>query len=471
VTHYDAIVIGAGQAGPSLAAALAGSGRKTAIIEREHVGGSCINYGCTPTKTMVASARVAYLARRAADYGVRTGDVSVDMARVRERKRAIVESFRGGSQSRLEGKENLDLIFGEARFTTFGEARFIGPRSVEVQLREGGTSRMEADIVFINTGTRPARPPIPGLDSVPALDNTSIMELDQLPEHLIVLGGGYVGLEFGQMFRRFGARVTMIQSGSQVLPREDSDIAEEVAGIIRGDGIDLHVDTRAERIGLVGEGAIRVAIASGSGQKSTLDGSHLLVAVGRQPNSDALNLESAGIELDPRGYIPVNDRLETEAPGVYALGDINGGPAQTHVSYDDFRIVKANLIDGGNASRKDRLIPYTVFIDPQLGRVGLTETDARKLGRGLLVEKIPMDWVARALELDETRGVMKAVIDKESGQILGAAVLGIEGGEVMAAIQTAMWGKLPYTVLRDGIFAHPTLAEAFNTLFGGVEDV
>jgi pyruvate/2-oxoglutarate dehydrogenase complex dihydrolipoamide dehydrogenase (E3) component len=330
---------------------------------------------------------------------------------------------------------------------------------------------MEADIVFINTGTRPARPPIPGLDSVPALDNTSIMELDQLPEHLIVLGGGYVGLEFGQMFRRFGARVTMIQSGSQVLPREDSDIAEEVAGIIRGDGIDLHVDTRAERIGLVGEGAIRVAIASGSGQKSTLDGSHLLVAVGRQPNSDALNLESAGIELDPRGYIPVNDRLETEAPGVYALGDINGGPAQTHVSYDDFRIVKANLIDGGNASRKDRLIPYTVFIDPQLGRVGLTETDARKLGRGLLVEKIPMDWVARALELDETRGVMKAVIDKESGQILGAAVLGIEGGEVMAAIQTAMWGKLPYTVLRDGIFAHPTLAEAFNTLFGGVEDV
>ncbi len=471
MTHYDAIVIGAGQAGPPLATALAGSGRKTAIIEREHVGGSCINYGCTPTKTMVASARVAYLARRAADYGVRTGDVSVDMARVRERKRAIVESFRGGSQSRLEGKENLDLTFGEARLTTFGEARFTGPRSVEVQLREGGTLRMEADLVFINTGTRPVRPPIPGLDSVRALDNTSIMELDQLPEHLIVLGGGYVGLEFGQMFRRFGARVTMIQSGSQVLPREDPDIAEEVAGIIRGDGIDLHVDTRAERIRPVGEGAVRVAITSGSGQKSTLDGSHLLVAVGRQPNSDALNLESAGIELDPRGYIPVNDRLETAAPGVYALGDINGGPAQTHVSYDDFRIVKANLIDGGNASRKDRLIPYTVFIDPQLGRVGLTETGARKLGRDLLVARIPMDRVARALELDETRGVMKAVIDKESGQILGAAVLGIEGGEVMAAIQTAMWGKLPYTVLRDGIFAHPTLAEAFNTLFGSVEEV
>ena len=461
--RYDAIVIGAGQAGPSLATALAGSGRKTAIVEREFVGGSCINYGCTPTKTMVASARVAYLARRAADYGVRTGDVSVDMARVRERKRAIVESFRSGSEKRLEGKDNLDLIFGEARFT--------GPRSVEVELRDGAALSMEADLVFINTGTRPARLPIEGIDSVPALDNASIMELDRVPEHLIVLGGGYVGLEFGQMFRRFGARVTIIEAGPQVLPREDPDISAAVARIIQEDGIDLRLGTHAESIGPAGDGRIRVTIGSGSGQEVTLEGSHLLVAVGRQPNSDALDLQTAGIALDPRGYIPVNDRLETAAPGVYALGDINGGPAQTHVSYDDFRIVKANLIDGGDASRKDRVIPYTVFIDPQLGRVGLTETEARKLGRDLLVAKIPMDWVARALELDETRGVMKAVIDKESSQILGAAVLGIEGGEVMAAIQTAIWGKLPYTMLRDGIFAHPTLAEAFNTLFGSVETV
>ena len=461
VDRFDAIVLGAGQAGPSLATALAGNGRKTAIVEREYVGGSCINYGCTPTKTMVASARVAYLARRAADYGVRTGDVSVDMPRVRERKRAIVESFRNGSQQRLEGKDNLDLIFGEARFT--------GPRSVEVRLRDGGTSRLEADLIFINTGTRPAFPPIEGLDSVPALDNASIMELDAVPEHLIVLGGGYIGLEFGQMFRRFGAEVTIIEAGPQVLPREDPDIAAEIARIIREDGIDVRLETRAERFSKARSGRIEVEIGSDPRRTGRLEGTHLLVAVGRRPNSDALNLESAGIELDKRGYVPVDDRLETVTPGVYALGDINGGPAQTHVAYDDYRIVKSNLVDGGNASRKDRLIPYTVFIDPQLGRVGLTETEARRLGREMLIAKIPMERVARALELDEARGVMKAVIDRRSDQILGAAVLGIEGGEVVAALQTAMWGKLPYTVLRDGIFAHPTLAEAFNTLFGSAE--
>jgi pyruvate/2-oxoglutarate dehydrogenase complex dihydrolipoamide dehydrogenase (E3) component len=458
--QVDAIVIGAGQAGGPLAGALARAGRKTALVEREHVGGTCVNEGCTPTKTMVASARVAYLARRAADYGVRAGPVSVDMARVRQRKRDIVASFRGGSRRRLEATEGLDLLMGEARFT--------GPKTVEVRLNDGGTRILSADTVLINVGARPARPALPGLAGVPALDSTSIMELDVVPEHLLVAGGGYIGLEFGQMFRRFGSDVTIVQRRGQLLAREDPDVAEAVADILREDGIDLLLDAEPQRVERAGDGQVRLTVRTPEGERD-LVGSHLLLAAGRVPNTDRLNLDAAGIETDRRGFIRVNERLETNVPGVYALGDVNGGPAFTHISYDDFRILRANLLEGGDVTTAGRMVPYTVFIDPQLGRIGLTEKAARAEGRDIRVAKMPMAYVARALEVDESRGLMKAVVDAETGQILGAAVLGIEGGEVMSVLQMAMMGELPYTVLRDAVFAHPTLAESLNNLFARLD--
>jgi pyruvate/2-oxoglutarate dehydrogenase complex dihydrolipoamide dehydrogenase (E3) component len=448
--RYDAIVIGAGQAGGPLAGALARSGKRTALIEREHVGGTCINEGCTPTKTMVASARVAYLARRGADYGVETGPIRVDLGRVRERKRAIVNSFRSGSLRRIEAAQGIDLICAEARFT--------GPRQVAVDGR-----RLEADLVFINAGCRPAAPDVEGLVRVPSLDSTSIMELDRVPEHLIVLGGGYIGLEFGQMFRRFGSRVTIVQRGHQLLPLEDEDVAAAVLEVLREDGIDVLLDTQAMRAAGSAAG-VRLTVRTPGGERD-LEGSHLLRAAGRVPNTDRLDLPSAGVASDGKGFITVNERLETSAPGVYALGDVKGGPAFTHISYDDFRVIRTNLLQNGRACITDRLVPYTVFIDPQLARIGLSERDARRQGRPVRVARIPMSYVARALELDEPRGFMKALVDPDSGRILGAAILGIEGGELMAVLQLAMMGQVSYARLRDAVFAHPTLAESLNTLF------
>jgi pyruvate/2-oxoglutarate dehydrogenase complex dihydrolipoamide dehydrogenase (E3) component len=450
----DAVVIGAGQAGGPLSTALAGAGRRTVLIERVHVGGTCINVGCTPTKTMVASARVAYLARRGADYGVQTGDVRVDLGRVRQRKRAIVESFRGGSERRIRSAPGLELVYGEARFT--------GPRTVVV---EGRT--LEADQVFINTGGRPAEVDVEGLDRVGVLDSTSIMELDRLPDHLLVLGGGYIGLEFAQMFRRFGSRVTVVQRGRQLLPLEDEDIATAVLELLREDGVEVLLESTARRVAGA-EGTVRLVVDTPEGER-TLAGSHVLLAAGRVPNTDRLGLEAAGIATDSRGYVQVNARLETTVPGVYALGDVKGGPAFTHISYDDFRIIRANLLQGGNATTDDRLVPYTVFIDPQLGRIGLGERDARRQGRAYRVARMPMSHVARALEMDESRGVMKALVEPDTGRILGAAVLGIEGGELMAMVQLAMMGNLPYHTIRDAVFAHPTLAESLNNLFSSLE--
>ena len=454
-THYDAIVIGAGQAGGPLAGALARAGRRSALIERVHIGGTCINEGCTPTKTMVASARVAYLARRAADYGVRAGSVTVDMAAVRRRKRAIVASFRSGSESRIQATAGLDLLIGEARF--------IAPNAVEVRSADGPRS-LSAPLIFINTGGRPTRPALPGIDSVPTLDSTSIMELGELPEHLLVLGGGYIGLEFGQMFRRFGSRVTVVQRASQLAPREDADVSEEIRRILCQDGVEVLLNTKAASVAPAGDGRIRLAVQNG-GDERTLVASHLLLATGRSPNTEALNLRAAGVETDKSGFITVNERLETSVPGVYALGDVKGGPAFTHISYDDFRIIRTNVLEGGHATTRDRLVPNTVFIDPQLGRIGLSETEAREQGRKIQVATMPMSYVARALEMDEPRGFMKAIVDTDTGLILGAAVLGVEGGEIMAALQVAMMGKLHHTALRDAVFAHPTLAESFNNLF------
>jgi pyruvate/2-oxoglutarate dehydrogenase complex dihydrolipoamide dehydrogenase (E3) component len=453
--RYDAIIVGSGQAGTPLSRALAEAGMRTVLVEREHVGGTCINEGCTPTKTMVASARVAYLARRGADFGVQTGFVTVDLNRVRQRKRDIVNSFRNGSQRRIEQTPNLELIFGTVSFT--------GAKTLLVRTKAGGERSLSAERIFINAGTRAAKPALEGLDTVPFLNNASIMELDSIPEHLVILGGGYIGLEFGQMFRRFGCRVTIVQSAKQLLTREDGDVAEEVARILREDGIEVLLSTKSDQVSSAGAG-VRLAVSDGSGAR-TIEGSHLLVAIGRTPNSDTLNLSAAGIETDAKGFIKTNNRLETNVAGVYALGDIKGGPAFTHISYDDFRIIRANLIEKRNATIDGRLVPYTCFIDPQLGHVGMSEQEAWRQGRKIRVAKMPMNYVARALEMDESRGFMKAIVDTETDQILGATVLGIEGGEVMAVLQVAIMGKLPYTALKDGIFSHPTLAEGLNNLF------
>jgi pyruvate/2-oxoglutarate dehydrogenase complex dihydrolipoamide dehydrogenase (E3) component len=457
--RVDLLVIGSGQGGGPLARAFAKAGRRAVLVESAHVGGTCINEGCTPTKTMIASARVAHLARRAADYGVTLGDTRVDVARVRSRKQAVVDRFRGGVERGLHDA-GVELVRGPGRF--------VGQRTVEVNGRDE-VRTIEADAVVIDTGLRPAIPSIDGLGGVPYLTSTSIMELTTAPEHLLVLGGGYVGLEFAQMFRRFGSRVTLLHRGDQLLAREDADVAEEIGRIFQDDGIDVVLRASASAAARDGGGVrldyrVRGTGSAGS-STSSVTGSHLLVATGRTPNTHDLGLATAGVETDEGGYVRVNERLETSAPGVYALGDVKGGPAFTHISYDDFRILRRNLLHGDGATIKDRLVPYTVFSDPQLGRVGMTEREARAAGRSVRVAKLPMASVARAIEVNETRGFMKAVVDAESEQILGAAVLGLEGGETAALFEVAMMGKLRYTALRDGVFSHPTLAESLNNLF------
>src|SRR3954447_10891010 len=387
--RFDAIVLGTGQAGKPLALDLAGAGRRTAVVEREYIGGTCVNVGCTPTKTMVASARVAYLARRADEYGMSCGPVAVDMTQVRRRKQTIVDEFRSGGQRRLEQAENVELIFGEGRFTA--------PKVVEVTLKAGGTRTLTADAIFINTGARPARPAIDGLDSVDALDSTSIMELGAVPEHLLILGGGYIGLEFGQMFRRFGSAVTVVQRGGQLLAREDPDVAEEVHKVLQEDGIEVLLRTEATRVQAAAGGGVLVQLCGPAGAR-TVAGSHLLVAAGRVPGGDRLNLGAAGVQVDARGFISVNDRLETNVAGIYAPGGVKGGPAVPHHSYAEFSILRNNLLRGGRSTTKGRWVPYTVYIDPQLGRIGLTEQEARAQGRPIRVARIPMSHVARALE-------------------------------------------------------------------------
>jgi pyruvate/2-oxoglutarate dehydrogenase complex dihydrolipoamide dehydrogenase (E3) component len=455
---YDAIILGAGQAALPLSTAQADAGWKTVLVEREHLGGTCINEGCTPTKTMVASARVAYLAQRGAEYGVNADKVWVDMRRVRERKRDIVNSFRTGAQQRVQ-KENLETFYGEGSFTA--------PNTIAIGSANGDTREITAKHIFINAGARPFKPTIPGLDTVSTLDSTSIMELDKVPKHLLIIGGGYIGLEFGQMFRRFGSKVTVIQQSGQLLGREDADVAEEVAKILREDGINVLLDTttlKAEGV----NGEIHLMVKTSEGEK-TLEGSHVLVATGRVPNTDRLNLSAAGIETDKRGFVKVNDKLETNVPNVYALGDIKGGPSFTHISYDDFRVIRSNLLEQGNSSINGRMVPYTVFIDPQLGRIGMSETEAKESGLNIRIAKMPMSYVARAIEANETRGFLKAIVDADSKHILGFTALGFEGGEIASLVQVAMMGKLPYTALRDGIFSHPGLAECLNNLFYMVE--
>ncbi len=459
--RYDAIVIGAGQGGGPIASAFARDGRKTALIERAYAGGTCINTGCTPTKTMIASGRVAHVARRSAEYGIHTGEVTVDMAAVRQRKRDMVEDFRKGSRSRIENTEGLDYIEGEARFT--------GEKTLEVTLNDGGTRTLLADTIVLDVGERPRALDIENPDGVDVLNSTTVMELGEVPDHLVVIGGGSVGLEFGQLFRRLGADVTIVHHSERLLSREDPDIADAVAEILREDGISIELNASPTRV-VKGENGVSVTIERKDGSTTVIDASHVLAAAGRVPNTDSLDVENTGLSLDEGGYLETGDRLETPVEGIFAIGDIRPGPKFTHISYDDYRILKANLIDGGDRTVHDRQEPYTTFLDPQLGRVGLSEGQARKQGVPYRVGKMPMSSVARAIETGETRGLMKVLVHAETDRILGAAVLGPEGGEIMAMLQVAIMGQLPYTALRDGVFTHPNLSEALNTVFSSLED-
>ncbi|MGC1273553.1 MAG: mercuric reductase [Planctomycetaceae bacterium] len=456
--HFEIAVVGGGKAGKTLATKSASAGRSVVMIEKGMIGGSCINVACIPTKTMVKSAEVAELTRRAADYGIRVAFEGADPIGVRDRKRAVVAEMVGRNQANFD-HSGMTLLIGSAHFT--------GPRSLEVRLGDGGARELTADKVFLNTGTRPALPPLPGLVDARPLDSESAQELDRLPEHLIVVGGGYVGCEFAQMFRRFGSRVTLVERSEMFLKREDSDVAEHVLQLFRDDGIDVILGASVQRVEGVSGQSVRVRLQMPSGERA-VEGSDLLAALGRVPNTEELNLPAADVETDDRGFIKVNDRLETTAESVWALGDVNGGPQFTHISLDDWRIVTANL-SGGNRSTADRLVPYTLFIDPELGRIGMTEAEARRRGSRLRVARMPAAKIPRAVTSGATRGYLKAVVDADSERILGASIMAAHGGEIMAVIQVAMHAGLPYTALRDGIFAHPTMAEGLNDLFGSLE--
>ncbi len=453
---YDAIVIGSGQAGVPLSFRFADIGWQVALIEKSYLGGTCINNGCTPTKTMVHRAQVAYYARNAARWGVRTSDVSADLAAIVTQKNRVVHSFRDGKQKQMMRRPNLHFYNGQARF--------VGVHQVLV-----GETLLESEKIFINTGGRARAPLIPGLDKIPYLTNENMMDLTALPEHLIVLGGGYIGLEFGQMFARFGSRVTIIQRAAQIVPREDPEVAVELQRVLEEEGLTFLLNARATRVEQEGD-TIVVSVDRASGP-SIVSGSHLLVAIGRRPNTDDLGLEKAGIETDQFGFIKVNARLETNVPGTWALGDVKGGPAFTHISYNDFQIVDANLTQGKNLTTDNRIVPYSVFTDPQLAGVGMTEKEARAKGYQLKIGRIPMSYVARAIERDETAGLMKIIVDAATNRILGATVLATDGGELIHVLYTLMLGNLPYTLLKGAVYIHPTLAEGFFSLMEDVKPV
>jgi pyruvate/2-oxoglutarate dehydrogenase complex dihydrolipoamide dehydrogenase (E3) component len=455
--HYDDIIIGGGKAGKTLAPALVAAGRKTALVERSlnMIGGGCINIACIPTKTMVASANVANTVRNSAAYGVKADAPTVDLAEVLKRKRTVVQGMREINLHNLETALGHELIIGTARF--------VAPKTIEVTTTEGNDRLLTAERLFINTGTRPLIPSIPGLTEVEFLTSESIMELEHLPEHLIVLGSGYIGLEFAQMFRRFGCSVTVIGQSDQILSQEDPDIAIAVQTLLEQDGIEFLLKAKVLRVDRTGNETI-LQIQVGD-REITLQGSHLLVAVGRAPNIESLNLAAAGVATDTRGFIQVNDRLETNIPGIWALGDINGGPQYTHISLDDYRIIKANLIDGGDRSTRDRLVPSCLFIDPELAHVGLTETEAQQQGYAIHVAKVDVSAVPRARTLGQTDGLLKAIVDADTGRILGCSLLCHEAGEVISTVQMVMQAQMPYTFLRDGILTHPTMTEGLNILF------
>jgi pyruvate/2-oxoglutarate dehydrogenase complex dihydrolipoamide dehydrogenase (E3) component len=470
--QYEVIIIGSGQSGTPLAAAFAKAGQKTALIEREHIGGSCINEGCTPTKTLIASGRIAYLVRKGLNYGIHTsehetdGNVAVvDMLKVRQRKRDIVASFRSGSETKLRDA-GVDALTGEASF--------VDEKTLKYKDSGGNVRTVQGQKIFINVGARPAPPLLEGiglLDQKAVLDSTSIQELDEVPGHLVVIGGGYVGVEFAQLFRRLGAKVTIIQRGRQLLPHEDEEIAHLLRNIFQEDGLTVHLNSDPVRIAPSPSG-FTLYFHANNGDR-TVEGTHILFATGRIPNTDRLKPEAAGIDLDKKGYIVTNEYLETSSPSIFAMGDVKGPPAFTHISYDDFRILRSNMLSlpPTRLSIKDRIVPYVVFTDPQLAHVGLHEKEARVKfpNKRIQTAKMPMAYVARALETDESRGMMKAVVDGDTGLILGFSCLGVEGGEIMSCVEIAIIGNVPYQKLRDAVLAHPTLAESLNNIWGFLE--
>jgi len=451
MTAYDAIIIGTGQAGPPLARRLAGTGMKVAIIERGSFGGTCVNTGCTPTKTLVASAYAAHVARRGAEYGFSAGDIKVDMKRVKARKDHVVELSNRGVERSLKNLENCRVY--EAH------ARFVSPREVQA-----GSEVLTSDQIFINTGARAAVPDVPGLDQVDYLTNSSMMDVDFLPRHLLVLGGSYIALEFGQMYRRFGSEVTIIQHGPRLVSREDEDVAAAITDILAREGIDVRLSAKCLRIDKQADGIVMTVDCGGI---SELRGSHLLIATGRRPNTDDLGLDRAGVKRDDRGYIVVDDELRTSVPGIWALGDCNGKGAFTHTSWNDYEIVAANLanmFDGEARRVSDRIPAHALYIDPPLGRVGMTEADVRKSGRRALIGKLAMEDVSRAFEKGETEGFMKILVDAETKEILGASFLGTGGDEAIHCVLDAMYAKAPYTVLQRAMHIHPTVAEFIPTM-------
>lgn len=455
---FDAVVIGTGQAGPSLAVRLAGEGLKTAIVERHRFGGTCVNVGCIPTKALVASARVAHLARQSESYGVSIpGDVQVDMAKVRARKDAIVKQSTEGVEGWLRSTENLTVIGGHARF--------LGPNTLQVGERE-----LRADRIFINVGARPRVPDMAGLDRVEFLTSSSILALDSLPKHLIVVGGSYIGLEFAQMYRRFGSEVTVIEQGDRLVAREDPDVSEAILGILQGEGIEVRLGAECLSSSPHRDG-VSIGLECAEQAAPTASGSHLLLAVGRLPNTHDLGLEKAGIEVDKRGYIPVDDQLCTNLPNVWALGEVNRRGGFTHTAYNDYEIVAANLLDGEARSAQDRIPCYGLFIDPPLGRVGMTEQQARNSGRQVLMGRMSMKRVGRAKERGETQGFMKVLVDAETERILGASLLGIGGDEVVHGILDIMYADAPYTVIQRAVHIHPTVSELIPTMLQGLRPV
>ena len=455
--QFEVLILGSGQGGKLLAWHMAQSGRRTAVVERQWIGGSCPNIACLPSKNEIWSARVAHLVRHAAQFGTETGPVATDMAKVRQRKRDMV---------------NREIDFHLQQYKTtgaeliMGTGRFVAPKTLEVRLNDGGTRELAGDQVFLNIGTRAAIPSVPGLEAARPLTHIEALELDYLPPHLIVLGGGYVGLELAQAYRRVGSRATIIQSGPQLLSREDPDVADEMQRILSDEGIQILL--AAETLNVRGRSGeeISLTVRTISGEQK-IEGSDILVAVGRVPNTAGIGLEEAGVELDGRGYIRVNERLETTAPGVWAMGECAGSPQFTHVSVDDFRIIRDNLA-GGKRSTRDRLVPYCLFTDPQLGHVGLSEGEAQRQGVTARVAKLPMSSVLRTEATDETQGFMKVLVGASDDLILGFTMIGSEAGEVMAAVQTAMLANLPYWRLRDAVLAHPTMAEGLGPLFSNV---
>ncbi|MCY3846670.1 MAG: FAD-containing oxidoreductase [Acidobacteria bacterium] len=452
---YDAIVIGTGQAGPSLAAALAGAGMQVAVVERHRFGGTCVNVGCIPTKALVASARAAHVARRADELGVVIGgSVSVDMTKVKARKDAIVRRSREGVETWLRGLDNTTVHTGHARFE--------GPHTVRVE-----DELLASDRIFINVGARAHVPSIAGLDRVRYRTNSSMMAVDFLPEHLVIIGGGYIGLEFAQMYRRFGSRVTLIHRGDRLLPRESADVSSAVEEILESEGVDVRLNAECVRVDTLGD-QIVASVTCDDGLPDVA-GSMLLLAVGRRPNTDDLGLDAAGVEVDARGHVQVDDALRTSVPGVWALGECNGRGAFTHTAYNDYEIVAANLLHGDRRLVSDRIDCYGLFIDPPLGRVGMTEQQVRDSGRAALTAKRPMTKVGRAVQRGETRGFMKVLVDATTNQILGAAILGVGGDEAVHSILDVMYAKAPYTVIQRAVHIHPTVSELIPTLLADLK--